>query len=158
MRNGSRVIILSSVFHGAVSKTSNVLDIFLMQLKLSICHPLTPSVTLAHSGGGDGDRGDGDGMMGCPATSKSTGNHCGETVLGFGEIKLVTIMTGLACLVHRSCDGAVPWLCGSTQNTAGRCVGRVGIHEWQHRNHRRNCSPQPHTVAKLQPVAVVKGE
>jgi hypothetical protein len=103
LRNGSRVIILSSVFHGAVSKTSNVLDIFLMQLKLSICHPLTPSVTLAHSGGGDGDRGDGDGMMGCPATSKSTGNHCGETVLGFGEIKLVTIMTGLACLVHRSC-------------------------------------------------------
>ena len=105
MRNGSRVIILSSVFHGAVSKTSNVLDIFLMQLKLSICHPLTPSVTLAHSGGGDGDRGDGDGMMGCPAARKSIGNHCGETVLGFGEIKLVTIMTGLACLVHRSCDG-----------------------------------------------------
>ena len=120
MRNGSRLIILSSVFHGAVSKTSNVLDILLMQLKLSICHPLTPSVTLAHSGGGDGDRGDSDGMMGCPAARKSTGNHCGETVLGFGEIKLVTIMTVWLGVVsapqlYRAC--AVPWLCGSTQNT-----------------------------------------
>jgi hypothetical protein len=40
-------MILSSAFHEAVSKTSNVFDRPLTQLKLIICHPLV-SWTLAH--------------------------------------------------------------------------------------------------------------
>ena len=39
LRNGSRVMILSSTFHGAVSKTSNVFDRLPTQLKLTICRP-----------------------------------------------------------------------------------------------------------------------
>ena len=77
-----------------------------MQLKLSICHPLVVSVTLAHSGGGEGDGGEGDGGggrrggmgggegdggggLGLLPAAKSIGNHCGETMLGFDEVGLM---------------------------------------------------------------------
>ena len=83
-------MILSSVFHGAVSKTSNVLDILPMQLKLSICQPPVVSWTLAHSGGGDGDGGDGSGL-GSPTAKSTNGNHCGGTVLGFDETGLMSM-------------------------------------------------------------------
>ena len=47
---------MSSTFHEAVSRTSNVFDRPPTQLKLTICHPWVESWTLAHScGGGDGD-------------------------------------------------------------------------------------------------------
>ena len=95
-------MILSSVFHCAVSKTSKVLDMLPMQLKLSICHPLTASVTLAHSGGGDGGRGDSDGKMGSRA-AKSNGNHSGEKVLGFDEPELMIMPVSLCpCQVKAS--------------------------------------------------------
>ena len=51
-------MILSSAFHEAVPKTSNVFDRLPTQLKLTICHPGI-SWTLAHSGGGGGDGGGG---------------------------------------------------------------------------------------------------
>ena len=54
-------MILSSTPHVTASRTLNVSDILPMQLKLSICQPLVSSVTLAHSGGGEGDGGEGDG-------------------------------------------------------------------------------------------------
>eukprot|EP00964_Phaeocystis_antarctica_P038889 scaffold22245_cov63-Phaeocystis_antarctica.AAC.2 len=74
-----------------------------MQLKLSICQPLVASVTLAHSGDGDGGEGDGGSGLGGSigggegdggdglglSAAKSIGNHCGQTALGFDEIGLM---------------------------------------------------------------------
>ena len=57
-------MILSSIPHVTASRMLNALGMLPMQLKLSICQPLVSSVTLAHSGGGDGDGGEGDGGSG----------------------------------------------------------------------------------------------
>ena len=54
-------MILSSTFHEAVSKTSNVFDRPPTQWKLIISHPWVGSWTLAHSGGGEGEGGGGEG-------------------------------------------------------------------------------------------------